>query len=477
MVIQILVNSVDVTDKIIVDSLTKEDVINDEKDTMRFRVLKYASQGFTPLKNQEVELNIDSTKEFGGVIVSIVQSIEAGNIVVYNVTCSDFSFQLDQKIANERYDDVAVDLIISDLVTTYASTFTTSNVAVSTVVKTMSFNRVTLSQAIEKIARATGNSWYVDVNKDIHFFPKSQRQAPFMITDSNENYIQGTLLLDDDLSQLRNVVIIRGDEERGVARTEIQSPTTEDQIIFNLGNKFAEKPQAFLDTGGGTSSITLGVDFLTAEADADAFWNFQGKYIRFKGSTAPSSGHKIDISGIPLFPILVQVKDGPSIAEFGEYQFFKEDKTIKSRSEAIAYAEAELDSYSKGVVEGRFSTNVLGLRSGQQLRINSGLLGIDEQFLIQKVSFRVLAKDKGQWDVELATLRTVGIIQVLQDLLRFREVREFDPDNILTLIQEEDTSSLTDSIVAPLATTSPPYEYVADTEEANPGQYNFATYF
>ena len=479
MTILLTVNSVDRSSDIIIDSLRKEDVIFDEKDTLKFRVLKYGSQGFTPEKNQVVSLSIDGTEEFEGVIVGIEKSIESGNIVVYDVTCSDYSFQLDQKIVNERYDDTTVDLIISDLVATYASTFTTTNVVVTTAIETMSFNRVSMSAAIEKIAKVTGNSWYVDNDKDIHFFPKAQSSAPFIITDTNGNYLQNTLQISDDLSQLRNVVIIRGDEERGTERTEIQAPTAanEEQLVYNLGFKYAISPQAFLDTGAGTSSITLGVDFLTAEEDADAFWSFQGKYIRFKGSTAPSSGHKIDISGIPLFPILVQIKDGPSIETYGEYQYFKEDKTIKSREEAIDYAEAELDAYSDGVVEGRFSTDVAGLRSGQQLRVNSSLLGVDEQFLIQKITFRLLAEDKGQWDVELATLRTIGILTVLQDLIRFREVREFDPDNILTLIQEEDTASATDSIVAPLDTTSPPYQYVDDVgDQDNPGRFNFSTY-
>lgn len=477
MTISLTVAGTERAGSIVVDSLVKEDAINDEKDTLRFRVLKYGSVGFTPAKNEEVVLTIDSVKEFGGLIVSVEKHIEAGQMVVYDVTCSDYRFQLDQKVVNERYDDQSVDLIISDLIATYASTFTTTDVVITTTVETMSFNRVSLSAAIEKIAKATGNSWYVDYDKGVHFFAKSQNSAPFLVTDSNGKYLQDTLKINDDLSQLRNVLIVRGDEERGDVRTEIQSPTTADQIIFNLGNKFAQQPQAFLDTGSGTSSITLGIDFLTAEEDADAFWSFQSKYIRFKGSTTPSSGHKIDISGIPLFPILVQVKDGASIGTYGEYQFFIENKTIKSRAEAIAFAGAQLDAYAQGVVEGGFSTDQSGLRSGQQIRVNSSLLGVDEWFLIQKVRFRVLAQSKGRWDVELATLRTIGILQVLQDLIRFREVREFDPDNILTLVQQDDPVGVTDSTIVPLTITSPPYQYVDDVgDQTNPGRYNFSTY-
>jgi len=102
-------------------------------------------------------------------------------------------------------------------------------------------------------------------------------------------------------------------------------------------------------------------------------------------------------------------------------------------------------------------------------------LGVDEDFLIQKVAFRMIAKNKGLWKVTLATMRTVGMIQILQDLIRYREIREFDPDNLLTLVQLSDPFTMTDNMTAgdSFIITSPPYTWEeTGTPEANPIVWN-----
>jgi len=454
MIIALTVNSVDRTEDILVDSILKNDIINQEKDSLKFRVLKYADEGFTPEINQEVELQIDAEVEFAGVIVEVKKSIQSSQIVQYDVVCLDYTYTLDRKLVLERYDDKTVAYIIDDILTTYATGFTDTNVNCATEIKTMSFNRLTVSACIDKLAKTVGYSWYVDYDKDIHFFPKNQNAAPFTITDINGNYIQNTLSVKDDLSQLRNTIIIRGSEERASERTE-EYVADGTQVQFNLANKYPEMPVVVVN--GSTSSV--GIDFLTAEDDADCFWSYAEKYVRFKATTMPASTEVVAITGEPLFPIIVKVLDGASVAEYGTYEFFKEDKSIKSREEAINYAQAQLTAYKDGVVEGGFTTDQSGLKSGQILLINSTLLGVNETFLIQSVEFRVVAEDKGEWRVSLATMRTMGILQVLQDLIAFREIREFDPDNLLELIQSSDEMSATDALLASTSwvITSSPY--------------------
>ena len=78
MTIELLIDTVDKTADIVADSLVKEDIINEQKDTLRFRVLKYGTTGFVPAINQEVELNVDAVKEFAGVILEVNKSIQSG---------------------------------------------------------------------------------------------------------------------------------------------------------------------------------------------------------------------------------------------------------------------------------------------------------------------------------------------------------------------------------------------------------------
>ena len=130
---------------IVADSLVKEDIINEQKDTLRFRIEKYGDVGFTPAINDEYELFVDATKEFAGVVLEVNKSIQAGQMVVYDVVCIDYSLYANRELVLERYDDETVDLIISDIIGTYASDFATTSISCSIEIATVVFNRMTVT--------------------------------------------------------------------------------------------------------------------------------------------------------------------------------------------------------------------------------------------------------------------------------------------------------------------------------------------
>ncbi len=440
---ELYINGIDREGEIIIENFIKEDNINDNKDTLKFRLV---SPTFTPNINEEVILYIKQVKEFGGVITEIEKSIQS-NIVVYDITCLDYSQYLNRKLVTERYENKTADYIINDILSTYATDFTDDNVNCPITIKTITFNRMTISECLEKLSNAVGYSWYVDYDKDIHFFQKNENPAPFIITDTNGKYEQDSLVIRNDLSQIRNLVVIRGSEERGTERTE-EYISDGEQITFPLVNKFAEIPAVNIES----TTMLIGTDFLSKEEDYECFWNFNEKYVRFKDTTKPAEGEKVSITGIPLFPIIVSIPDSTSIRQYGYYEFYKEDKTIKSRQEALEYASAQIEAYKDGIIEGGFTTTTEGLRSGQVITINSTKLSVSESFLIQSVVFRIDAYERGIWNVKVASLRTIGIIQVLQDLIRKREIKDYDPDNLLTFINLGDSCGAT-ALINTIATS------------------------
>lgn len=460
MELSIKINSIDRTENIIFDSIIKSDILNEEKDTLSFRVLKYGTHQFIPEIGQEVEMVIDTIKEFGGIIISVQKSITA-NMVVFDVECCDYTHNLNRSLVLERYENKKVDYIIADILEKYAPDFTGTNVDCDITISTMLFNRLSISECLEKLSKAVNYYWYVDYDKDVHFFAYDKNSAPFNLTDDNGSWIRETLKITDDLSQIRNIVTIRGSEERGLERTEIYLGVA-GQMVFPLANKFAEIPDVEVDD----VAVDVGVDFLDQEEGYDCFWSFAQKLLRFKSDM---NGKKVEITGIPLFPILVKIPEWNSIDKYGKYEFYKEDKSITSRAEAYKYAQAQLAAYKDGVIEGEFQTNKAGLRSGQQININSTLLGVNEDFLIQSVSFRMLAMNKAIWSVKLATMRTIGIVQLLQNLIRFREIKEFDPENTVNLRQFADDAGIMDAIDFDYNVSSPPYLY-------GTARYGFATY-
>jgi len=413
--ISILIDTVDKSSIIEFGSVRKADVINQKTDTLEFDIIYHAGQTFRPAPNSEVEMLDGVTKIFAGVIHSVQKKIESDNRVRYKVKAKDYSYDLDRQLVIEGYDDKTVNYIIDDILTNFTDgSFTDTNVDCALTITKVTFDRITVTAAIQKLADLTGYSWYVDYDKDIHFFERNKNPAAFNIADGDGNHIPETLNVTNDLSQIRNRVFIKGGEIEGTSRSE---PFDGDgvKLLFRTANKFSSKPVVEVDS----VAQIVGIDFLDNEDDFDCFWDYNQKYIRFKVDTVPGAGaDNVEVVGVPLYNLVVQVEEPNSIARYGVFEFAKIDKTIKSREEAVSYAKTEIEAYQNGVIEGGFDTYESKLRSGMIINVNSTLLNVNEDFLIQSVAFQMITRETFIYKVKLATLRTVGIIDFLIGLLK-----------------------------------------------------------
>lgn len=442
--ISVLINGVDRSQLITFGSLAIRDNINQQADTCEFSIKQHAGQTYKPNLDDEVEIYLDSDKIYGGVIVSIEQKVDYNHSVFINtIKCTDYTKYLNRKIVLKRYTNTTAKDVIVDLITNYASGFTTNNVGGEDVsIKTISFNELNVADCISKLATLTNYSWYVDYNKDVHFIKKNDEPAPFNLTEDTDNFIIESLSYSDDLSQIRNKIKIRGGEAAADARTEKK---TGDGVTdtFPLANKFSEKPTV---TVGGVSK-TVGVDYLDKDTDFQVMWNYEQKYIRFTSGNIPpaSTTPNIEITGKPIKPIVVQLYDSYSISKYGIYEFYIRNDNLTSREEAVKYAQSQLQAYSASIKSTKFDTYKAGLRSGQTIVINLPTRGIAESFIIQSVSFKQLTPEKGYWSVSLATLRTISLIDILQRLLTKEQLVSGEDETLLEFIQFLDNSTVTDS--------------------------------
>lgn len=457
----IQIDGQDRTNRVQYQSLRINDNINQRRDTCVFQIKKAPNQTFVPEVNQEVVILDGATRIFGGIITNVDIKVQSVNHIIYDVNCVDYSFLLDRRLVLDRFRNQTVGFIVDFLLNKYdVEGFTMNNVVGSTQINSITFNRITFSECLEKLAEVTGYSWYVDYNKDIHFFPRNTELSPFNLTDTSNNYIWESLEVKNDITQLRNAVYIEGGEERGNERTEefTASGDETERTYFRLAHKFAELPMVEVNN----VVQTVGVEFLNDDSDFDCMWSFQEKYIRFTAGNQPEEDDLVEVTGIPLFPIIVRVQSSVSIGQYGLYEYVIRDRTIQSREEAKLRAQSELRAYQNGLVEGGFRTYNKGLRSGQVIGINSNLRSVNESFVIQKVSFSMRTQDQGVWSITLATLRSVGIIDFMQNLLRNRGISEGESETLLTFIQFEDEAIGTDVLVTPFVKTSPPYIWLSD---------------
>lgn len=455
MSVTVTINSVDRSSLVVFPSIRKQDVLNQQVDTLTLVINKFGSMSYVPTLGHEIVITNGSTTIFGGVIVRITENVEAGKILSYTIDCNDYSQYLKRKLVTERYTSQTVAFIISDIITTYTTGFTTTNVATGPTIASMSFNRLTVAECLQKIADAVSYVWYVDYSKDIHFFPKNAEVAPYNITDTSSNYVFNSLEIVEDLTQVRNSVLVQGGEATSTGtRTEYQSGDGT-RTQFPLTNKFSSTP--VVNVGGVAK--TVGTEFLDSDASFQCMWNFNEKYIRFTaGNTPASATNNIDITGYYLFPIVVRVPAPSSISLYGVYEFSITDKSIVSQDEAIDRALAELTSYQNGLYEGSFETYTDGLRSGQVITITSTQRGKAISVLIQSVTatMRDPVGTSFLYKVSFATMKSVGIIEYLQRQLRNREIVEDDQETLLNYIPfDGEAIAMSDALSAPSHTTGP----------------------
>lgn len=451
----VTVAGVDRTSSVVVGSVRITDNINQQVDTCELSVTKYGSVTYVPAIGEEVTVSKDGNLVFGGAIVRIMETVRAASKLTYEIECVDYSQYLKRRLVTERYENTTVAAIVADLVANYTSDgFTSVNAGSTLAIESISFNRLSVADSLQKLADAISYVWYVDYQKDIHFFPRNTELAPFNLSDTAGNHLFDSLEIVEDLTQVRNSILVQGGEAKGAGtRTEYHSGDGT-RTQFPLTNKFASQPTV---TVGG-SPQTVGVEYLDDDASFDVMWNYNEKYLRFTSGNTPGAGtNNIVTTGEYLYPLVVSVPAPASQAAYGTYQFAITDKSIGSQAEAIARAQAELTSYSGTLYEGSFRTYSDGLRSGQVITIASVQRGKTVEVLIQSVTavMRDPLGNQFEYSVRFATLRSIGIIAYLQNQLRSKEVIVDDDEVLLNFFPFEDDAATSDALATPTHTTGP----------------------
>lgn len=408
MTFQIKINNIDRTADILTDNFDIEQILTKEVDTARLLV---KPNGWKPEVGQEIVIYDDGVKIFAGVILRITEEAIAF-ITQYALECTDYTHLMDGKQITKSYENKTVNEIISDIKTYFLPPeFTINNVNCAKKVNYIAFNYEFLSKCFQQLAELFNYDWYVDYDKDIHFFSKEANVAPFNLEDDTNKYIYNSLEIVRDTSQLRNSIIVRGGEYQGNLYTEKQIADGA-QTTFNLAYKYAN-----IGVKVNGVSKTVGADYLSNPEDYDCLYNFEMKVIIFREDNKPLEGQEVEISGNPYARVIVKIKDNISIAKYGEYQFSIYDESINSKEGARDRARAELTAYTEKISEGRFKTYEPGLKVGQKIKVISEKRGIDEEFIINRLQISLLTTSQLEYNVSLITTRTFDAIEMLQKLI------------------------------------------------------------
>lgn len=396
------------TDKLITNSLSINDVSNQTASSMICQV--YDKDGtFTPLLNEEIIVENQDGRLFAGNIVKITPKA-LGSTVIYELICSDYTRILDRRLVVESYINQTDEFIIKDIINRYTggTGITFNNVSGSTLINQITFNYKSPSQCLTDICKLTGASWYIDYNKDIHYFKLEDETSPLTISDNST--FEKDLTIVKDSSKIRNKIFIRGGTYLSDFTT-ITMVADGEQTVFNL----PDKPHEITMTEGGVTK-SIGIKNIDEPSDYDYLMNYQEKYVE-KTGTAPTAGTVMAFQYKYNIPVLVGIQDNTSIEDVGVYEYAIFDSTITTIEQARSRGQAELTDYANELIEGSFSTLTDGWKAGQTIHIKKTHLGIDDNYLIKSVTIKSIGNGNFEYRIKLCSIETIGIVQYLINLL------------------------------------------------------------
>jgi hypothetical protein len=184
----VTIDGIDRTADILNQTIRVSDQLNDQVNTCSFSLMDLSGNGI-PVTDDEITIVLpDGTLFFSGYVLKRGLSKSRSGQIVAHLDCVDQVRLFDRNLVNQAYIGMTDKEIIEDIVATCCAGFgiTTTNVIEGVTIDQISFNYVQPSQALRRISDLTGRNWYIDYQKDVHYFPIDTNPAPFDITDSDE---------------------------------------------------------------------------------------------------------------------------------------------------------------------------------------------------------------------------------------------------------------------------------------------------
>lgn len=450
----ITINGVDRSKCIINRSISITDEAKDKPSTLRCRFFNHDS-GTVPEADDEIIITKDSVKLFAGNILQIDYTHIGDGENDLILVCTDYTRVMDRNLVVEGYENMTDKQIIESIINNYCQGIgiDTSLVETGVTISKITFNYLQPSQCFRKLCELTGRTWYLDYDKYLHYHVLETNVTPFDIDSSNADY--RNLKITKDNTDIRNRVYVRGS-------TYLSDPTTISQVadgeqtVFILPNK----PHDFSMTEGGVAK-TVGIKNIDSPDSFDYLMNFQEKYIEKANGTPPAADTVMSFTFKYEIPILVAVEDRDSIEDVGQYEFAIFDNNIKTQDDARSRAQAEIADYADTIIDGTFETTVDGFKAGQYININVTDFGINDNYLVQKVTGKSLGGGNFVYIVSVASTKKLGIITFLIKMLENdKNFLEIDPNEVVDELFTPDSQGIlvSDSIVSD-SLIEPPFKW------------------
>jgi hypothetical protein len=430
---------------------------------------------------------------FGGTLVTMEPIVSGGVLLYYQFTAADWGFLFDSMVVKKNYAGMDPHDIVLDLVANFCPAgFTTNHVQKGNfLVSTIRFNYQQPSKCLEALAKQIGWDWYIDPDKDVHFYfaegniasSSEITAAPIIIDDTTGDIEWKSLDVQIDITNMKNAVYVVGGT---YAKTYVLSPnpmavppqyapvdvytSVAGTFVYPLAYPYSIDTMTVTLSGVGQA---IGTDQQTDPTLVQVLYNDQGRFIRF--TSDPGSGSQIIVQGQAQIPILAYVQDAASIAAYGMLQDAIVDSTILSVAEAQERAQADIDMFGDPVYNVKFSTinvNSNQLFIGQQITLNSAKFGVANKALIIK-QINCVARTKFQLEYQVQCLGSdvVSFNDIMLTLLQQNLGQATTPDSTVLQVLIPINEAITVGETVTLIGAARPYVY-----NGTASKFNFSTF-
>lgn len=450
-----------------------------------------------PVVGQTIDLYDSTGIIWAGTVTETEVTIE-GLMLSWQITCTDWGYLLNGVLIRKNYANMDPHDIVLDIISQAdpggAKGFTTNHVQTGHfLIPSIKFNYQQPSKALQSLANLIGWDWYIDPNKDIHFFLGDVDNgvgeggvAPIVVNTTGGNTGSdiewNSLDVDQNLTNMQNSVFVIG----GTYTKTFTALTTIDTFMtdgvtqfFSVSYAYEANSSAF-DTSPMTVTLngtpqTIGIANKDDPASFQVMYNDAQRWIQFTAG-APTTGQTVKVFGSAKVPIVAHASDASSIASYGEYQGVITDTKILSVPEAQARATAQILQFGHPVWDVKFNTLVPGCRIGQAITVDLPAFGINEQLIIKHITavgYAPGANGMLEYQIEAIGSDVITFTDLMQSILQLESSQTAVDDSTVTENLEFVNESLGITETITVTTGSSPYKYGVTSPQP---RYGFAVY-
>jgi len=394
---------------------------------------------------------------FAGVVNDPKWIYQAPNLTTWYLGCVDYTLYANTAVLYNAYSGLPMDDVVVDVVRSANCGITAAKVAdggyvaPGPIIPFMTFEWQTLTQALQQISKYASQSaqygWYIDNNKELHFYNQFQAPPPTVtITDKLEGYgwgpsqtvarieVDPMFSYEWDGTSLYNQVYVIGADIS--VPMEITGPPT--GVWQGDGNTtMFPLPQPILqeDTAAtyiGTNALLLvnhqPYEVGLAEVESQApnettSWvitqNAQGQWFLQSLVGPPAPGTLIELWYSYVLPVIGVASNPTTINQVGHvYSEVVTDNTLLTEQACFARAQRELQEYSR--VEERLNCyltqDFVGvIHAGDVVQVDSQLIpnslnnyqpGLKDLFIVLSNTIMLLSSGYRQYQIQAMRVST-----------------------------------------------------------------------